>query len=93
MEDNFKSMGITYKRILMVKGPGVGAKAEMTSGFVSMFRQAQHIAGSTNLGRRRGRSLSLSKGRGRGQRGSAVVPLEFVSTIWYFDKLRTPPAQ
>ena len=82
MEDNFKPMGITYKRILMVKGPGVGAKAEMTSGFVS--------TGSTNLGRRRGRSLSLSKGRWR---GSAVVPLEFVSTIWYFDKLRTPPAQ
>ena len=85
MEDNFKPMGITYKRILMVKGPGVGAKAEMTSGFVS--------TGSTNLGRMRGRSLSLSKGRGRGQRGSAVVPLEFVSTIWYFDKFRTPPAQ
>ena len=29
---------------------GRGAKAEVTSGFVSMFRQAQHIAGSTNLG-------------------------------------------
>ena len=32
----------------MVEGPGVGAKAAVTSGFVSMFRQAQHIAGSTN---------------------------------------------
>ena len=27
-----------------------GTKAEVTSGFVSMFRQARHIAGSTNLG-------------------------------------------
>ena len=40
--------GITYKRIPMVKGPGVGAKAEVTLGFVSMFRQAQHSADSTN---------------------------------------------
>ena len=43
----------------MVQGPGVGAKAAMTSGFVSMFRQAQHIAGSTNCGLRK--SLSLPK--------------------------------
>ena len=27
--------GMTYKRILMVKGPGIGAKAEVHSGFVS----------------------------------------------------------
>ena len=26
---------MTYKRVLMVKGSGVGAKAEVTSGFVS----------------------------------------------------------
>ena len=37
----------------------VGAKAEVTSGFVSMFRHAQHNAGSTNLGV--GKSLSLSE--------------------------------
>ena len=42
------------------KGWGVGAKAEVTSEFVSMFRQAQHIASSTNLGM--GKFLSLSKG-------------------------------
>ena len=48
MEDDFKPMGVTYKRILMVKGPEVGTKAEVTSRFVSMFRQAQHTAGSTN---------------------------------------------
>ena len=30
------------------KGQGWGAKAEVTSGFVSMFRHAQHSAGSTN---------------------------------------------
>ena len=54
----------------LVEGPGRGAKAEVPSGFVSMFRQAQHIAGSTNLGA--GRSLSLSKGRGGGEGRGAV---------------------
>ena len=52
-----------------LSGPaiGVGAKADVTSGFVSMFRsfdklgtpQAQHIAGSTNLGVGRFRSKNV----------------------------------
>ena len=36
---------------------GQGAKAAVVSGFVSMFRQAQHVAGSMNLGM--GRFLNL----------------------------------
>ena len=34
-----------------------------------------------------------SKGRGWGQRGRGMVPLEFVSTLQSFDKLRTVQAQ
>ena len=51
-----------------VEGPG-GARAEVTSGFVSMFRQAQEP-------RSMGRPLSLSKGRG----ARAEVTSGFVST-------------
>ena len=88
----------------MVEEAGVGAKAEVTSGFVSMFRQAQHIAGSTNLGGWRGRSLSLrslslSKGRKAGGGGSVGVR-EFpwgsflcFDTLRPFDKLKAPQAQ
>ena len=58
-----------------LKGQGASAKAEVTSGFVSMFRQTQHTVGSTNRGM--GRSLRLrclelaerSKGFWLGERG------------------------
>ena len=63
-----------------VERPGAGATCERgsLSGFVSILRQAQGTASSTNSGVRkvpelagpRDRSLSLSKGAGTGARSS-----------------------
>ena len=79
-EDDFKPMGVTYKRILMVKGPGVGAKATVISGFVSMFRQAQHRQAQRTegeagkvLGPAVPEPVEGSKGRGRGSAGSSCM--------------------
>ena len=63
---NRKPKGITYKRILIVKGPGVGCEGRGDSGV--RFDRLNELGG------RRGRSLSLSKGRGRGKRVSAGTP-------------------
>ena len=67
----YEGSGLMGSTLSLPKGQGWGAKVEVTSGFVSMFRQAQHSAGSTNFGM--GRSLSLSKDFGWGE-GEDDVP-------------------
>ena len=79
-------LGMTYKRIFMVKGPGVGCEGRSDLGVrfdPSILRHAQDIASSrqrrlNELRGEAGEVLELVERPGRGQRGRAGVLSGFV---------------